>query len=142
MKNNWSGTKVKLEEVEGIGPVFAKRLRAAGVRSIRGLLEKGMDSKGRKEIAASVKTTPKQVLEWVNRADLFRVKGVGEQYSDLLEKAGVDTSVELAKRDPAKLHAALAKAGAKAQVVGQLPSAKRVAAWVKHAKTLKRVITH
>lgn len=140
MKNDWNGTKVKLEEIEGIGPVFAKRLRAAGVRSIRGLLEKGKDRKGRKEIAASVRTTPKMVLEWVNRADLFRVKGVGEQYSDLLEKAGVDTVVELGKRKPANLYTTLAKANEKVHLVNKLPAARQVQAWVKEARSLERVV--
>jgi len=142
MKNGWNGTKVKLEEIEGIGPAYAKRLRGVGVKSIKGLLEKGMDRKGRKEIAGSVHTTPRIVLEWVNRADLFRVKGVGEQYSDLLEQAGVDTVVELAKRQPAALYTSLMKVNQSKNLVGKLPTEKQVAGWVKNAKTLKRVIEY
>lgn len=140
MKNGWNGTKVKLEEIEGIGPAYAKRLRGAGVKSIKGLLEKGMDPMGRKQIAGAVHTTPRMVLEWVNRADLFRVKGVGEQYSDLLEQAGVDTVVELAKRQPAALFNSLMKVNQSKNLVDKLPTEKQVQAWVKDAKTLKRVV--
>jgi predicted flap endonuclease-1-like 5' DNA nuclease len=142
MTNGWGGTQVKLEEVEGIGPAFAKRLREAGVRSIKGLLEKGMDPKGRKAIAGSVRTSPKQVLAWVNRADLFRVKGVGEQYSDLLEKAGVDTVVELAQRQPQSLYTALVKVNESKNLVNKLPTEKQVKDWVRYAKTLKRVVEY
>lgn len=142
MKNGWDGTRVKLEEIEGIGPVFAKRLRGTGVRSIKGLLEKGMNPNGRRQIASAVHTTPGMVLEWVNRADLFRVKGVGEQYSDLLEKSGVDTVVELAKRQPAALYNSLMKVNQSKNLVGKPPTEKQVAGWVKNAKTLKRVIKY
>jgi predicted flap endonuclease-1-like 5' DNA nuclease len=128
--------------VEGIGPAFAKRLREAGIRSLWDLLKKGMTRKGRQEIADLVRTSPKQVLAWVNRADLFRVKGVGEQYSDLLEKSGVDTTVELSKRQPAALYTTLVKANEKKNLVNKLPSEKQVANWVKNAKELARIIKY
>jgi predicted flap endonuclease-1-like 5' DNA nuclease len=93
-----------LADIEGIGPVFARKLEKAGIRGTGGLLTKGATPKGRKEIAAKSGIGGKLNLEWVNLADLYRIKGVGSEYSDLLEEAGVDTVVELAKRDPKKLY--------------------------------------
>lgn len=143
MPNGWGrGTRVALEKIEGIGPRNALKLKKAGIRSVHGLLIMAADPKGRQEVSKSTGFSTKSVLEWVNRADLFRVKGIGEQYSDLLEKAGVDTTLELAKRQPANLFTALVKANEKLNLVNKLPTENQVADWVKHAKTLKRVIKY
>ena len=143
MPNGWgSGTRVKLEEVEGIGPKFAERLRKAGVRSLHALFAKGKDRKGRRELAKATGLPEKRVLEWVNRADLFRIKGVGGQYSDLLEKAGVDTVVELAQRQPKNLFNALADVNESKNLVRKLPTEVQVKEWVKQAKSAKRVVEY
>jgi predicted flap endonuclease-1-like 5' DNA nuclease len=131
-----------LAKIEGIGPASSRKLKKAGVRSVQALLKAGATPKGRKEIAAETGFSPRTILEWVNRADLFRVKGVGEEYSDLLEQAGVDTVVELAKRDAAKLHSTLVAVNARKKLVRQLPSAKQVGAWIRHAKRLPRVVSY
>jgi predicted flap endonuclease-1-like 5' DNA nuclease len=132
-----------LKEIEGIGPVYAKKLNKAGVRGTNGLLKIGGTRKGRVELAKATGFSAKTILEWVNRADLFRIKGIGSQYSDLLEAAGVDTVVELGKRKPEALIAALEKANSgKKRVVRQLPSLSQVKDWVKKAKSLKRVLEY
>jgi len=131
-----------LVQIEGIGPVRAATLQKAGVRGTNGLLKKGATRKGRQELAKATGFDTKTILEWVNRADLFRVKGIGTQYSDLLEAAGVDTAVELAKRKPETLLEAMAKANLKLNKVNQMPALSNVKAWVKNAKTLKRVIEY
>jgi len=131
-----------LAEIEGIGPVYARKLQKAGVRGTNGLLKRGATTKGRKELAAASGFTTKRLLEWVNRADLFRVKGVGSEWSDLLETAGVDTVRELAKRDPVKLHETLLQVNAKKKLVRQTPSLKQVRAWVKQAKRLPVMVTY
>ncbi len=97
----------KLELVEGIGNQYARQLRKAGVGSTKSLLEKGATLKGRDEIARAAGISGKLILEWVNHVDLFRIKGVGEEYSDLLEEAGVDTVVELAQRNASNLYQAI-----------------------------------
>jgi hypothetical protein len=84
----------------------------------------------------------KRLLRWTNRADLFRINGVNEEYSDLLEAAGVDTVVERAQRNPAHLHAALAATNASKQLVRRLPSASEVTAWIEEAKRLPRVMEY
>lgn len=141
MPNGWN-IKARLEDIEGIGEKFAKKLRGAGVRSVHGLLVKGSEPKGRREIARAIGMKEGVVLEWVNRADLFRIKGIGEQYSDLLEKSGVDTVVELAQRSPQNLYETLLQvnSSSKKMLVRRLPTQAQVKDWIKQAKSAKRVV--
>jgi len=128
--------------IEGIGPAYAKKLTKAGIRTVEALLKKGASGKGRKEIAESTGIDPTLILEWTNRADLFRIKGVGVQYSDLLEKTGVDTVVELSKRVPGNLHAKMTEVNKAKNCVNAMPSVKQVEDWIVQAKKLPRVITY
>jgi len=132
----------KLELVEGIGNKYAKDLRNAGVRSTGDLLKKGATPKSREELAKASGISKTLVLEWVNHVDLFRIKGVGEEYSDLLEEAGVDTVVELAQRNTANLHESILKTNSQKKLVRQLPSKKMVNNWVAQAKKLPRKIQY
>ena len=132
----------KLEQVEGIGKKYAKDLRNAGVRSTASLLHKGGTPAGRKEIAAAAGIGKALILEWVNHVDLFRIKGVGEEYSDLLEEAGVDTVVELAQRKAENLYAKILEVNARKKLVRRPPSKKMVANWVAQAKKLPRKISY
>ncbi len=131
-----------LSKIEGIGPKYQAVLKEAGVASVEALLKMGSTPKGRVKLVESTKISDKLILEWVNHADLFRIKGVGEEYSDLLEEAGVDTVVELSKRVPANLVEKLAAANTAKKLVRQLPTLKMVTDWVAQAKNLKRVIEY
>ncbi len=132
----------KLSYVEGIGEVYQGKLEAAGIASIEALLEAGKTKKGRKEIAEKADITEKLILEWVNHADLMRIKGVGSEYADLLEAAGVDTVVELSKRRPDNLTAKMEEVNAEKKLVRRLPVLKMVEKWVAQAKELPRVIEY
>ncbi len=124
-------------EVEGIGPVFAQTLREkAGITTIEQLLEAGATRKGRAELAEKSGIDPKKILRWVNMADLFRIKGVAEEYSDLLEAAGVDTVKELRQRNPDNLHAAILATNQERKLVRRVPSLSMVTNWVAQAKDL------
>lgn len=131
-----------IEKVEGFGPAYAARLKAAGVATTGSLLEQGASPNGRRAIAEVAGLDAALVLRWVNRVDLFRVPGIGAQYADLLEAAGVDTVPELARRDPAKLAPKLAEVNAQKRLVRQLPGEAQVRAWVELAKTLPRAVTY
>ena len=131
-----------LSTIEGIGEKYAAKLKSAGVRSLEGLLKAGSGKKGRKELAKISGLKEKQILNWVNRADLARIKGVGTQYADLLECAGVDTVPELAQRKPENLHAKMVEVNRVKKLVRQVPSLSLVYSWVKQAKELPRVVTH
>jgi predicted flap endonuclease-1-like 5' DNA nuclease len=128
--------------IEGLGHRNATRLRKARIRTTEALLKRGGTRKGRREVATATGLTEKQILEWVNRADLMRVKGIGEEYSDLLEHAGVDTVKELKNRKPANLHAKMVEINQKKRLVRRLPTETMVEAWVDHAKKLKSLVTH
>lgn len=130
----------KLVIVEGIGKVYADKLAKAGITSTGQLLKKGATAKGREELAQVTEVSEKLILEWVNHCDLFRISGVGEEYADLLEEAGVDTVPELAQRNPENLYAKMVETNKEKELVRRLPSAAQVAAWVAEAKTLDRVI--
>ncbi len=130
----------KLVDIEGVGPVNARKLLKAGVRATGSLLKKGATPKGREEIAAASGINKKTILQWVNHVDLFRVKGIGSEFSDLLEAAGVDTVMELAKRDAVKLADALAKASAKGNLTNRVPTVKMAKSWIAQAKKLPRAV--
>ena len=132
----------KLLDVEGIGPVYAQKLKDAGVGSTDVLLKVGSTAKGRQDLAEKTGVAHTLILEWVNHVDLFRIKGVQEEYSDLLEEAGVDTVPELAQRNPDNLFEALVKTNAEKKLVRKMPTKKQVADWVNQAKKLPRVINY
>lgn len=132
----------KLLDVEGIGETYALKLKGAGIGSLEALLEKGATPKGRKELAETSGISEKLILEWVNHADLYRIKGVGSEYSDLLEEAGVDTVVELSKRVPKHLFDKMVEINAAKKLVRKLPVEKQVADWVEQAKKLPRIVSY
>lgn len=126
----------KLETIEGIGPVYAGQLRAAGIATVDALLAAGATPRGRQVLEQRSGIGHALILEWVNIADLMRVKGVGEEYSDLLEEAGVDTVKELRNRVPENLYEALVKTNEAKRLVRRLPTLGMVRGWVQQAKVL------
>lgn len=129
-------------KIEGIGPTYAAQLQNIGIRSTDTLLRKGATPKGRQEIALKSGITETLILEWVNLADLMRIKGVGEEYSDLLEEAGVDTVKELRNRRPDNLHEKILQTNNVKKLVRRPPSLKEVKSWVEQAKILPPVVTY
>jgi len=132
----------KLVRIEGIGETYGQKLKELGFTTTSQLLEKGATPEGRKDIAEKSGLSDKLILRWVNLADLFRIKGVGEEYSDLLEAAGVDTVVEIAQRNPENLLLKLQAAQAERNMVRRIPSLKEVKKWVEQAKILPRVVKY
>lgn len=131
-----------LVKVEGIGETYAQKLQQAGIASTEDLLEQGATPKGRQQIADQTGISGKLILGWVNRVDLFRIKGVGEEYADLLEQAGVDTVPELARRNAANLYAQMTEVNSAKKLVRHLPSESQVADWIAQAKNLPRKINY
>ena len=134
--------KSNLEYIEGIGPVYAAKLNAIGINNLLDLLEKGAFPKGREEVAEATGIGHNLVLKWVNHVDLFRIKGVGSEYADLLEMAGVDTVVELATRNPANLFTTLESVNEEKKLVRKLPALNQVEDWIEQAKGLPRKINY
>jgi len=132
----------KLIEIEGIGPVYAQKMKEAGITTTEALLEAGATPKGREALAEKSGISGKLILEWVNHSDLFRIKGVASEYSDLLEEAGVDTVVELAQRNPHNLFEKMKAVNVEKELVRRLPTEGQVGDWVEQAKALPRIINY
>jgi predicted flap endonuclease-1-like 5' DNA nuclease len=128
--------------IEGIGEVYGQKLADAGVPTTDALLEAGATPQGRDALAEKTGIGHALILKWVNRADLFHVKGIGEQYSDLLAAAGVETVLELAQRVPEHLHPKLLETNEAKRLVRHVPTLDHVAGWVKEAARLPRVVSY
>ena len=136
------GEGISLSEIEGIGPTYSKKLNEVGSKTTGKLLAGGSTRKGREMLAEKTGISEKLILEWVNLADLFRVKGVGSEYSDLLEEAGVDTVVELSRRNPENLHAKIREVNEEKKLVRRPPTLNQVRTWIEQAKKLPRKVEY
>ncbi len=131
-----------IEEIEGIGSAYAEKLRAADVSSIEALLELGATVEGRSSLVEQTGIDTVRVLRWVNHADLMRVVGIGPEFAELLEAAGVDSVPELAQRNVENLVTALAETNEARSLVRRVPSADEVTDWIEQAKALPRLVSH
>lgn len=134
---------MRIEEVEGIGPVHAASLASAGVTTTEALLERGATPSGRQTLADTSGISPAQILKWVNHADLWRIDGVGSEYSELLEAAGVDSCAELANRNAANLATTFQEVdAARPNWIRRIPSQEMVEGWIAQARTLPKIVEH
>lgn len=129
-----------IADIEGISPKNATKLRKAGVRTTEGLIRVASTAKDRKTLSAATGLPAGQILEWVNRADLMRVKGIGSEYADLLETAGCDTVKELRRRNAANLTEAMVAINEAKRLVRRLPTEAMVQAWIDQAKEMEPAV--
>ena len=132
----------KITEIEGIGPVYQEKLATAGVKTVEGLLEAGASKTGRKKIAEESGIDESKILDWVNMADLFRIKGVASQFAELLKAAGVDTVKELRTRNAENLHAKLVEVQEEKKITRTVPALSQVADFIEQAKALEPMVTY
>ena len=134
---------MNIEDVEGIGPVHAASMKAVGVSTTDQLLERGATPSGRQALADATGISIGQILKWVNHADLWRIDGVGSEYSELLEAAGVDSPAELAQRNAANLAITFQEVdAARPNWIRRLPSEETVTDWIAQARNLPRIVEH
>jgi predicted flap endonuclease-1-like 5' DNA nuclease len=134
---------MKIEDIEGIGSTYAAKLADAGVSTSEELLQWGANKAGRSSLEQTTGISGKLILEWVNHVDLMRIDGVGSEYSDLLEAAGVDSPSELAQRNAASLAATFQEVvAARPGVVRRVPSESEIAGWITESKDLPKVVEH
>jgi len=133
---------MKIADVEGIGPSYAAKLQKAGVRTTDDLLKRGAKRSGREQLEKASGISHAKILEWVNHVDLYRIDGIGSEYSDLLEAAGVDSPAELAQRVATTLATKMAEVNARKKLVRHVPGEATVAAWIAQAKRLPKVVEH
>jgi predicted flap endonuclease-1-like 5' DNA nuclease len=134
--------KVPIETIEGIGTVYGEKLMAIGIVYVSDLLAAGASRKGREELVQKTGISSALILRWVNMADLMRISGIGEEYSELLEAAGVDTVKELRNRVPEHLYQAMLEANQRRKLVRRTPYLSEVQSWVEQAKKLDPVMTY
>ena len=132
----------KIEQIEGIGAVYAEKLQAAGVKTTEDLLEKCAAKKGRVALAEETGISEKLILKWTNHADLFRINGIAGQFAELLEAAGVDTVKEFRHRVPANLHAKVTEVNAEKNLCNRVPSLSELEKMIAQAKELEPIITY
>ena len=131
-----------IEDIEGIGEHYGTKLRPLGITTVEDLLAQGATPSGREALAAKSGIESARLLEWVNHADLFRVKGVAGQFAELLEAAGVDTVREFCSRVPENLHAKLVEVNESRHLVGRLPSLEQLRELIETAKRLNPVVKY
>jgi predicted RecB family nuclease len=131
-----------IADLHGVAPIVADTFRSVGIRTTRKLLEEARSPGRRKALADKTGVSEKDILRWANLADRMRIKGVGEDYAQLLKAAGVDTVRELQYRNPGNLAKAMATANKQHKLVELLPSEKAVVRWIAHAKTLPLKISY
>ncbi|EAV40773.1 DUF4332 domain-containing protein [Roseibium aggregatum] len=131
-----------IDEIEGIGPAYAAKLGEVGIKTTEAYLERAKDPKGRKALEEATGIDGKRILKWANMADLMRISGVGEEYSELLEAAGVDTVKELKHRNAANLAEKMQEVNEAKKLVRQVPSESQVSKWVEQAKELPPMMTY
>lgn len=132
----------KIEEIEGIGPTMGEKLRIAGVANTDAMLTNAKTSKQRADLAAATGISDKLILKFANMADLFRITGVGQEFAELLEAAGVDTVPELATRNAENLTVKMEEINAAKNLTRRTPSLNEVTKWVDEAKTLPRALEY
>ena len=134
---------MKIEDVEGIGGTYAAKLKDVGIHTTDDLLMAGGPATNRAKVAEMTGISEKLILEWVNHADLMRIPGVGSEYSDLLEAAGVDSPAELAQRNAANLATTVQEVvAARPSIVRRVPSESELADWIAQSKDLPKVVEH
>ena len=132
----------RIEEIEGIGPSYAKKLEVAKIKTTNDLLKLCQDAKGRKAVSSTSGVSETMILKWTNLADLMRVSGIGSEYSELLEAAGVDTVKELRNRNPQNLAAKMKEVNDVKRLSRVTPGAATVEKWVAQAAELTPIITY
>ncbi len=132
----------KIEEIEGVSVAFGEKLREAGINSVDALLEKCASKSGRAAVAKETEISEKLILKWTNHSDLFRINGVGPEFSELLEAAGVDTVKELRTRNAENLYLKLAEVNESKRLVRRLPSPEQVADMITQAEKLEPKMTY
>lgn len=128
--------------IESMDRRDATKLRKAGVRTTDGLLKTAATRTGRRRLAKDADLTESEILAWVNRADLMRIKGIGSEYADLLEAAGVDTIRELRRRNPDRLLIVMTDLNLRRRLIRRLPTNGMVAGWIEAAKGIEPLVTH
>lgn len=133
---------MKIEEIEGVSGAYGQKLSAAGVSTVESLLDRAGKKRSRKALAEATGISETMILKWVNRADLMRVRGIGSEYSDLLEAVGVDSPLELSHRVAGHLHSKMEEVNTARKLVRRVPTEAEITTWISEAKAMPKMVEH
>ena len=131
-----------IADIEGIGPKYASKLALAGIATSEDMLDLCSDPEGREAVVEATGLGMEKILRWANLADLMRINGIGPQFSELLEAAGVDTVKELRHRNAENLTLTLDDVNARRSLTRVTPASTTVAKWVERARQTKPRISY
>jgi hypothetical protein len=131
-----------IADIDDIGPDEVMMLKRVGIRTTSRLLDAAKSPKDRKALAAKTGIDEKRLLKWANSADRMRIKGVGDDYAELIHAAGVKTVRDLKHRNAKRLTEAMARANRQRKLVDFLPSEKSVQRWIEDARKLPLKISY
>ncbi len=130
-----------IQEIQGIGPVYEKKMAAAEVASVEELLAKGSTPDGRAAIVEASGLKEDKVLTFVHHADLFRVAEMSPDFAELLVAGGVSSPTELAGQDAETLAGALASVNEEKHLAPESPNQEQIASWMASAGSLDKVVS-
>lgn len=132
----------RIDEIRTLPHRDATRLRKVGVRTTDSLLKRAATRSGRAQLSDETDISTADILEWVNYADLMRVKGIGGEYAELLMICGISTVRELRRRNGVALTAKIQNVNEKKDLVKRLPTEVMVATWIDRASELDVLVRH
>jgi len=94
----------RLEDAYWIEPRYRRELPRIGITSLDDLISKTREKDERDELALRL-LIPKEVLvQWVKKARLVQLKGMGVENLRLLERVGIESIDAFAREDPESLY--------------------------------------
>ncbi len=130
----------RIDEIEGIGQSYSEKLLLVGIETVDDLLQHCGKKKGRDELAGKTGINTDLLLKWTNMADLFRIRGIGKQYSELLEASGIDNIKDLSAQKSTTLAHKIHEVNARRKYSKITPSPHVVNRWIEQAKGLETKI--
>jgi len=129
-----------VKDIKGIGEIFAAKLAARKVTTTDELLLFGATADGRESLRATTGVHSRQILRWCNWADLMRIQGIGPQFTQLLEAAGVGSLKDLAGSRAENLKARIEDEIRLMRLSAAPPSLTEVRRWITEARMMKSVL--
>ena len=125
----------KIGEIKDLDPGMQAKLEQAHIHTVEDLLNATNTPQQRTALSKQLNVASSQMTDWINRADLMRLKGVGKEMANLLEESGVDSCKELQHRKPDKLQAKLKEINDAKHLTHHAPTMAQVEEWITESST-------
>lgn len=131
---------IDLQEINGIGPKYQEKLVYVGIDSTKELFEKASTNKGRVKIEKDTGISQKKLFEIIKELELFKIKGIGEKYFELLFEVGIKTLESLSGFPLKNLIELILKVVNEKKFLNKKPSVTELKSWINQAKEQPRLI--